>query len=147
MYDKIENSILSLKQKENRTYFYLNPYKIAQLFGLSFTQKTIIRNKTQNINKLILLDNNKEFEVTRRKYYYVCPSCKKTIEKNLHQFYELLLSNSHICKNCKNTVSHRLEKYQEKYSSSMIEKYGKKTPLNNKEIKEKFKQTMIAKYN
>lgn len=150
--------ILSVRQKEDKPYYFLNPLKVVDklLYWIKDDEeipveakvKKIYRNKRILQNKLSLQAFGEEIEYfSTRQYKMKCLSCGSDIKiTKINDLYKLLKGNGIFCPKCRLQIAHRTDSYHKRFKKSMIEKYGADHPNRVPEIKKKIRSTMIARY-
>lgn len=90
---------------------------------------------------LRLKAEHKEYGYNRIRASFVCSKCGKPSLKTFRALNDLL-----ICNTCMRSITHTTDEYKERYSQSMIAKYGTTAPLTSPICKEKLKHTMQTRY-
>ena len=80
---------------------------------------------------LRLKAEHKEYGYNRIRASFVCSKCG---EQSIKTFR--VLNDSLICNTCMRSITHTTDEYKERYSQSMIAKYGTTTPLASPICKE-----------
>lgn len=146
--DEEERTILSSLYKELPLVSYENinfAKKLYTIKGIELKKpyeiKVILKNGFPFINT-----TSGDYKPSALISIFECFECKKDFKVELNPARGMQYYSMPFCKACKKKVLHKCKDYNKTYEESMIKKHGCRRPIQSKEIRKNFINTMNERY-